>query len=206
MMIRRLPPIARILLALRREEGVALPVAMGVLAVISGLAALVSAGAVQVNTTSGVDRDSKRALAAAEAGLRAATYRVNKLGPSNALCATDQTSATCAVQQSLGNGATYSYDVSPVLADAVADRCAGLPIAPVVMSAYGLIDAVATRGTAAEAFAWISTAVFAGFSVGMALGGTLIEAFGVKASFGLAVAAGSLGAVLVALGPGLDEA
>jgi hypothetical protein len=82
---------------------------------------------------------------------------------------------------------------------------AGVPIAPLVMSAYGLIDAVATRGTTAEAFAWISTAVFAGFSVGMALGGTLIDAFGVKASFGLAVAAVAAGAVVVALGPGLDE-
>ena len=83
---------------------------------------------------------------------------------------------------------------------------AGLPIAPVVMSAYGLVDAVATRGTAAEAFAWITTAVFAGFSVGMALGGTLIDAFGVRASFGLGAAAVSLGALLVALGPGLEEA
>ena len=82
---------------------------------------------------------------------------------------------------------------------------AGLPIAPVVMSAYGLVDAVATRGTAAEAFAWITTAVFAGFSVGMALGGTLIDAFGVKASFGLGAGAVALGALLVAVGPGLDE-
>jgi MFS family permease len=83
---------------------------------------------------------------------------------------------------------------------------AGVPIAPVVMSAYGLIDAVATRGTTAEAFAWISTAVFAGFSVGMAVGGTLIDAFGVRASFGLGVAAVAVGALVVALGPGLDEA
>jgi MFS family permease len=83
---------------------------------------------------------------------------------------------------------------------------AGVPIAPVVMAAYGLIDAVAKRGTAAEAFAWISTAVFIGFSIGMALGGTLIDAFGVRASFALAVASASVGAVLVALGPGLDEA
>lgn len=82
---------------------------------------------------------------------------------------------------------------------------AGLPIALVVMSAYGLVDAVATRGTAAEAFAWITTAVFAGFSVGMALGGTLIDAFGVKASFGLGAGAVALGALLVAVGPGLDE-
>ena len=82
---------------------------------------------------------------------------------------------------------------------------AGLPIAPVVMSAYGLVDAVATRGTAAEAFAWITTAVFAGFSVGTALGGTLIDAFGVRASFGFAAAAAAAGAILVALGPGLEE-
>jgi len=82
---------------------------------------------------------------------------------------------------------------------------AGLPIAPVVMSSYGLIDAVATRGTAAEAFAWISTAVFAGFSVGMALGGTLIDAFGVKASFGLGAAAAAVGALIVTLGSGLEH-
>ncbi len=66
---------------------------------------------------------------------------------------------------------------------------AGLAIAPVVMSAYGLVDAVAARGTAAEAFAWITTAVFAGFSVGMALGGTLIDLYGSKASFVLGTAA-----------------
>ena len=82
---------------------------------------------------------------------------------------------------------------------------AGLAIAPVVMSAYGLVDAVAARGTAAEAFSWITTAVFAGFSVGMALGGILIDAYGTKASFVLAVAAASAGAVLVAIGPGLDD-
>ena len=76
---------------------------------------------------------------------------------------------------------------------------AGLPIAPVVMAAYGLIDAVATRGTAAEAFAWISTAVFVGFSVGMPLGGALIDAVGVQASLGLGAGAVAAGAVLVAL-------
>ena len=82
---------------------------------------------------------------------------------------------------------------------------AGLAIAPVVMSAYWLVDAVAARGTAAEAFSWITTAVFVGFSGGMALGGILIDAYGTKASFVLAVTAASVGAVLVALGPGLDD-
>jgi MFS family permease len=82
---------------------------------------------------------------------------------------------------------------------------AGLAIAPVIMSAYGLVDAVAARGTAAEAFSWITTAVFAGFSVGMAVGGTLIDALGVKASFVLGTAAAALGVVLAAAGPGLEQ-
>jgi len=82
---------------------------------------------------------------------------------------------------------------------------AGLAIAPVVMSAYGLVDAVAARGTAAEAFSWITTAVFAGFSVGMALGGTLIDAYGSKSSFLLGTAAAAAGAALVAAGPGLGD-
>jgi predicted MFS family arabinose efflux permease len=82
---------------------------------------------------------------------------------------------------------------------------AGLAIAPVVMSAYGLIDAVAKRGTAAEAFSWITTAVFAGFSIGMALGGTLIDAYGAKASFVLGVGATALGVALAAVGPGLED-
>lgn len=83
---------------------------------------------------------------------------------------------------------------------------AGLAIAPVVMSAYGLVDAVATRGTAAEAFSWLTTAVFVGFSAGIALGGTLIDAYGAKASFFLAIGAAAVGVVLAAAGPGLESA
>src|SRR5215207_10019080 len=75
---------------------------------------------------------------------------------------------------------------------------AGLAIAPVVMSAYGLVDAVAARGTAAEAFSWLTTAVFVGFSAGMALGGILIDVYGAKTSFVLAIAAAAVGVVLAA--------
>jgi len=81
---------------------------------------------------------------------------------------------------------------------------AGLPIAPAVMAAYGLIDAVARRGTAAEAFAWISTAVSTGLAAGTAAGGVLIDAFGVRASFTFGCAAVLAGAILVAVGPGLE--
>ena len=82
---------------------------------------------------------------------------------------------------------------------------AGLPIAPAVMAAYGLIDSVARRGTAAEAFAWISTAVSIGLAAGTAAGGILIDAFGVRASFTFGCAAVLAGAFLVAIGPGLEE-
>lgn len=82
---------------------------------------------------------------------------------------------------------------------------AGLPIAPVVMSAYGLIDSVARRGTAAEAFAWIGTAVSIGLAAGTALGGVLIDASGTRAPFVMGVGAVLAGAILVALGPGLGR-
>ena len=82
---------------------------------------------------------------------------------------------------------------------------AGLPIAPAVMAAYGLIDSVARRGTAAEAFAWISTAVGLGLAAGTAAGGALIDEFGVRAAFAFGCAAVALGAILALLGPGLEE-
>ena len=82
---------------------------------------------------------------------------------------------------------------------------AGLPIAPAVMAAYGLIDSVARRGTAAEAFAWISTAVSIGLAAGTAVGGVLIDAFGVRASFAFGCAAVLAGAILAAFGSGLEE-
>jgi len=82
---------------------------------------------------------------------------------------------------------------------------AGLPIAPAVMAAYGLIDTVARRGTAAEAFAWISTAVSIGLAAGTAVGGVLIDAFGVRASFTFACVTMLAGAVLAAVGAGLEE-
>ena len=82
---------------------------------------------------------------------------------------------------------------------------AGLPIAPAVTAMYGLIDAVAKRGTAAEAFAWISTAVSAGVAAGTSVGGVLVDAVGVRASFGFGCGCVLAGAIVVALGPGLDS-
>jgi predicted MFS family arabinose efflux permease len=82
---------------------------------------------------------------------------------------------------------------------------AGLPIAPAITAAYGLIDSVARRGTAAEAFAWIGTAVGLGIAAGTAAGGALVDAYGVRGAFVLGCAGALAGAVLVAVGPGLEK-
>jgi MFS family permease len=67
---------------------------------------------------------------------------------------------------------------------------AGLPIAPTFAAQYVLLDSVAVRGAAAETFAWNSTAIFLGASLGTALGGALIAVASYRASLGLALAAG----------------
>ena len=76
--------------------------------------------------------------------------------------------------------------------------CAGLPIAPAITGAYGLVDRVAPVGTHAETFAWIGTAITIGISTGMAVGGWIVDAHGVRASITCGVAAAVIGALFVA--------
>ena len=64
---------------------------------------------------------------------------------------------------------------------------AGLPIAPSVAIAYNLLERAARRGTQAEAFGWMSTAVTAGIAVGTAGGGGLIAHASVRPALALAV-------------------
>jgi Tfp pilus assembly protein PilX len=106
----------------KSQDGVALPVAAGMLMVISILAVGFFTVATRVNTTSVGDRSSKRALAAAEAGLQTAVYRLNLLNqsaPANATnCLTTTwvapTAGECPGQpESIGNGAQYTYYVTP---------------------------------------------------------------------------------------------
>ena len=78
---------------------------------------------------------------------------------------------------------------------------AGLPIAPSFAVTYNLIEAAALRGTEAEVFGWISTAVTAGVAAGTAAGGSLIVHVGVDASILLGMG-GAAAAAAVALTPG----
>jgi Tfp pilus assembly protein PilX len=122
----------------RSQEGVALPVATAMLLVISLFVIAFFSVTLQVNETSVDDRSSKRALAAAEAGLQMALYRLNEIGTSQPTqCFTTNwtplVSGQCpaAPTGQLGNGATYTYYVTPELgagtclgvAGAATDRC-----------------------------------------------------------------------------------
>jgi len=77
--------------------------------------------------------------------------------------------------------------------------CAGLPIAPLITGAYGLVDRVAPPGTYAETFAWIGSAITAGISSGTAVGGWIVDVHGVRTSITCGVLAAALGAVFVAV-------
>lgn len=118
------------------QEGVALPVATAMLLVISLFVIAFFSVTLQVNDTSIKDRSSKRTLAAAEAGLQTALYRMNRIGatPDPALCFTtdwvpQDMGGQCpaAPEVPLGNGAAFTYYVTPELGTG---SCLGVPGLP----------------------------------------------------------------------------
>src|SRR5882757_7334078 len=98
---------------LRREDGVAVIIALFALTVVSALIAAILTSSLSLSDSSERDRDSTRALAAAEAGLQQAAFRINRLAPSNGLCVTDVvvsplTSGLCAtVTENVADGAAF---------------------------------------------------------------------------------------------------
>lgn len=74
----------------------------------------------------------------------------------------------------------------------------GLPIAPTIAAAYGIIGRVAAAGSVAEAFSWFGTAVSTGFAGGAIAGGRLIDDHGWRSSVILAVGFAAAGGALVA--------
>jgi hypothetical protein len=76
---------------------------------------------------------------------------------------------------------------------------AGSMIAPVLASAYAMVDAAAPAGTVTEAFTWLATASAVGSSIGAAAGGALIDGSGPAAAFVLAGAAGLVAAAVSAV-------
>lgn len=72
---------------------------------------------------------------------------------------------------------------------------AGLTIAPVLITGFGVTEQVAAPGTLTEALAWLSTGLGVGYGVGSAIVGRVDDAFGARAGF--AVAVGCAGAVAI---------
>jgi MFS family permease len=90
----------------------------------------------------------------------------------------------------------------PLLASSIPVMCAlifvaGLPIAPLVTGAYGLVDRIAPPGTHAETFALIGTAISSGLAAGTAVGGWLVDVHGVRASIVASVGAAVVAAAYV---------
>ena len=73
----------------------------------------------------------------------------------------------------------------------------GLPIAPLIASRNQLVERVAPRGTATEAFTWPLTALVAGISLGAAVGGALVETYSWSAAVLAAVVVSAAGAGLL---------
>jgi Tfp pilus assembly protein PilX len=112
----------------KSERGVALPVVMGALLVLTLLSAAMFSTAIRSSADAGSDSNYKRALAAAEAGFQTASYRLKRIKPAATMCLTTvpvtPTAGECpaSAPESAGPGATFSYRVTPTGA-----ACAALP-------------------------------------------------------------------------------
>jgi hypothetical protein len=146
----------------KSQDGVALPVASAMMLIISLFVVAFFTVSLRLNDTSIEDRSSKRALAAAEAGLHLAVYQLGQLNQldtppaatKNASCLTDTWvtpggGGECPGRPVvLGNGAEVTYYVTPLLApgadcvlrpgdtESALDRC---------ITAVGTADGVSRR-------------------------------------------------------------
>jgi Tfp pilus assembly protein PilX len=162
----------------RDERGVALVIVLIAMVVAGLLAAAVIAGAVQSNDTTIRGGNLNAAVAAADSGLDVATYRINMLAPSAGNCVTNAVVAATSGQcpqdgpESLGNGASYTFWTSPVMA--AGGTCAGLQvdssqsaIAQRCITAIGTANGVSARVQARVA-AFTATPLFPEPLIGLA--------------------------------------
>jgi MFS family permease len=95
--------------------------------------------------------------------------------------------------------AGYTILVAPLLAApsialmAVCAFASGIPIAPAFAGSYLLLDRFSVPGTLTETFAWNTTAIFVGASLGTAAGGALVAPASYRASVAISVVLGAAG-------------
>jgi MFS family permease len=92
----------------------------------------------------------------------------------------------------------------PLLANSIPAMCAllfltGIPVAPLETAAFRLVERVAPPGAHAETFAWIGTAVMGGIAGGTAVGGWIVDAYGVRVAITTGIGTSTAGAVAATL-------
>jgi type II secretory pathway pseudopilin PulG len=106
---------------LRRQDGIAMPLAVGVIMIVAMLSAVLAKTAMNSTDRANEDSNIKHALGAAEAGLQVASYRLNEAEPEPGQCvtngpATPLPSGECdGHTESVGNHGSYTYYVSQEL-------------------------------------------------------------------------------------------
>jgi predicted MFS family arabinose efflux permease len=90
----------------------------------------------------------------------------------------------------LGLGDLTLVPVSAPVALAPLLLVAGAAVAPLLGTAYSIVDRVMPRSRQTEAFAWLTTAISIGIAAGSALAGVLVDAGGPGAGFASAAAVG----------------
>jgi Tfp pilus assembly protein PilX len=140
---------------LTNESGVALPVALAVMAAVAGLATVAAHAAIVANNQSFRDNNAKRAVQAANSGLQTALYQTNLMQPLSTQCVRKdastgalsngalQADGWCQAQtEDLGDGATYTMQVS---SPAVVTTSTGLSVDQRKMVSYGTVNGVRRR-------------------------------------------------------------
>ena len=155
------------------EDGIALVIAIQVLAIMVLLATAALGSAISLHGTTARDGASKRALAGAISGLDVARYRLNRIDPIANMCLTDHAvaagsggaaSGECpAYSGDLGNGNAYGYYVTPELA--AGGSCGGKTVTAGSSSwrcvtAYGTSDGVTRRTQTMVSRTMASTSLF----------------------------------------------
>src|SRR5437588_2627418 len=122
--------MTRALDRLREETGIAIVIALAVLLISIVLVGVASSIAINTNILSTHDTNTKAALEAADAGARAAVYRLNSDKPGSNSCPTTPATSVgsnglCAQNgpETLGNGATFTYWISRAMQ--TGDTCVG---------------------------------------------------------------------------------
>ncbi len=83
---------------------------------------------------------------------------------------------------------------------AVAVFAAGLTLSPMIISAFGLIEALVPASVLTEGFTWATSGINIGIAIGSLLSGPVIDAHGARSAFIVTASSGLASLVVVLAG------